>query len=207
MSHGFGRTRWRRFAVVLLPSVGVCTALGIAMAQGALAASFLISGQRFQVTADKLTLRGLSIYPMVDVSKKHELVPVLVTGARHAEISGLCQAAELDLPVVGTYTLTLTGSGERPTEATNLFLDTTFETVGQANFRNIDIGIAQGEITKGPVDPGDRNSRFFDPSGFGQQASSATLTDVSVTLVAISAATFDVPGLRVRIDRGHRDCP
>ncbi|MFB8034197.1 DUF6230 family protein [Streptomyces sp. NPDC056004] len=71
----------------------------------------------------------------------------------------------------------------------------------------VDIGIAQGEITEGPVDPGDRNSRFFDPSGFGRQASSLISTDVGVTGVAISAATFDVPGLRVHIDRGHRHCP
>ncbi|MGW1721949.1 DUF6230 family protein [Streptomyces sp. NPDC002306] len=206
MSHRVGRTRWRRFAAILIPGVTVCAVLGIAMAQGALAASFLISGYRFQVTADTLTARGVSIYTMVDVTKKHELVPVVVTGARHATVSGLCESATVDLPVVGTYTVTLTGGDEQPAEATNLFIDATFEAAGQANFQNVDIGIAQGAITKGPIDPGDRDSRYFDPSGFGQQATSVTLKDVSVTTVAVSAATFDIPDLRLRIERGRHSC-
>ncbi|MFF1568644.1 DUF6230 family protein [Streptomyces sp. NPDC058293] len=206
MSHHVGRTRWRRFAAVLVPCFAVCAGLGIAMAQGALAASFLISGQKFKVTADTLTVRGLSIYPMVDVTKKHELVPVLVTGARHATLSDLCQSFQVDIPMLGTYTLTLTGGDERPAEASNLFLDATFEAAGQANFRGIDIGIAQGAITKGPINPGDRDSRFFDPSGIGQQATSVTLTDVSVTAVALTAATFDIPDLRVQIKQGDHEC-
>jgi hypothetical protein len=206
MSHRAGRTRWRRFAVILVPNVVACAVLGVAMAQGVLAASFLISGQRFQVTADSLTVRGFSIYPMVDVSKKGERVPVLVTGARHATVSGLCQSVPIDLPVLGSHTLKLTGGNQRPATASDMFLDSTFEAVGQADFRDIDIGIAQGEITKGPVNPGDRNSRFFDPSGFGQQAESATLTNVHVTAVAISAGTFNITGLRLQLEKGHHEC-
>ncbi|MFE9488263.1 DUF6230 family protein [Streptomyces sp. NPDC006641] len=206
MPHRAGRTRWRRFAVILVPSVAACAALGIAMAQGALAASFLISGQRFQVTADALTIRGFSLYSMVDVSRRGEAVPVLVTGAGHAAISGLCQSVTVDVPVLGPQTLKLTGGNERPAEASNMFLDATFESVGQANFNGIDIGIAQGEITKGPVSPGDRDARSFDPNGFAQQAESATLTDVHVTAVAISAGTFNVPGLHVQIQQGRHEC-
>ncbi|MFD0502209.1 hypothetical protein ACFQ0G_52590 [Streptomyces chiangmaiensis] len=54
MLHRSGRTCWRRFAAVLVPSLAAVAALGIGMAQGALAASFFISGQRFQVAADTL---------------------------------------------------------------------------------------------------------------------------------------------------------
>ncbi|MFB7493336.1 DUF6230 family protein [Streptomyces sp. NPDC056161] len=206
MPHHVGRTRWRRFATILVPAVAVCATLGIAMAQGVLAASFLISGQRFQVTADTLTARGLSIYGMVDVAKKGEKVPVLVTGARHATIGGLCESVPIDIPGLGSHTLKVTGGNDRPAEASNMFLDATFEAAGQANFKGVDIGIAQGEITKGPIDPGDRDSRFFDPSGFGQQADSVSLTDVRVTAVAVSAGTFNVPGLRVEITQGDHAC-
>ncbi|MGW0204749.1 DUF6230 family protein [Streptomyces sp. NPDC003233] len=206
MSHRAGRTRWRRFAAVLVPSIAACAALGIAMGQGALAASFLISGQRFQVTADTLTARGLSIYGMVDVTRQGERVPVQVTGSRHSTISGLCESVVIDVPVLGPQTLKLTGGDERPVEASNLFLDTAFQSAGQAEFRGLDQGIAQGEITKGPINPGDRNSLFFDPNGFGQQATSVTLTDVHVTAVALSAGTFSIPGLRVRIEHGRHEC-
>ena len=206
MPHRAGRTRWRRFATVLVPSIAACAMLGVAMAQGVLAASFLISGQRFKIAADTMTIRGLSLYGTVDVTRKGEKVPVQVTGARHATISGLCQSVPVEVPVLGWLTLRTTGGDERPVEASELFIDTTSESVGQADFRNLDIGIAQGEITKGPINPGDRDSRLFDPSGFGQQATSVTLTDLQVTAVAVSAGTFNVPGLRVQIEHGRHDC-
>ncbi|MFF1832997.1 DUF6230 family protein [Streptomyces sp. NPDC058231] len=206
MPHRKGKTNWGRFAVILVPGVVACVALGIAMAQGALAASFFISGQRFQVAADALTLRGVSIYGMVDVTNEGDPVPVLVTGARHATVSGLCQSVLVDIPVLGPYTLKLTGGNERPAEASDLFLDSTTTLAGQADFTDIDIGVAQGAITKGPIDPNDRSSQFFDPNGFGQQAASATLTNFRVTTVAVSAGTFRIPGLRLSLERGHDEC-
>ncbi|MEV6115873.1 DUF6230 family protein [Streptomyces sp. NPDC052109] len=176
------------------------------MAQGALAASFFISGRKFQVTADSLTARGFSLYGMVDVTRKHELVPVVVTGFRHATLSGLCQSFLVDIPVLGTQTLRLTG-GDRPAEASDLFIDATAETAKSTNFNGLDIGVAQGAITKGPVNSGDKNSPYFDPDGVGQQAVSATLTDVRVSAVAVSTGTFSVPGLRLQLEQGNHACP
>ncbi|SED87722.1 DUF6230 family protein [Streptomyces sp. Ag109_O5-10] len=206
MSHRGGRTRWRRFAVVLVPGVAACAAVGVAMAQGALAASFFISGQRFQVSADRLTARGFSLYGMVDVTRKHELVPVVVSGFRHATVDGLCQSVVVDVPVLGTQTLRLTGGGGRPAEASNLFIDATSESVAEANFGSLDIGVAQGAVTKGPIRPGDRDSRFFDPDGVAQQALTTTLDDVRVTAAAVSAGTFNIPGLRLRVEHGNHPC-
>ncbi|WP_330336066.1 DUF6230 family protein [Streptomyces sp. NBC_00557] len=206
MSHCAGRTRWRRFAVVLLPSVAACAAVCVAMAQGVLAASFLVSGRPFQVTADSLTARGFSLYGMVDVTRKHGLVPVMVSGFRRATIRGLCQSYVVDIPVLGTQTLRLTGGG-RPAEASDLFIDATSETAQGATFTGLDIGVAQGAITKGPVRPGDRDSRFFDPDGVSQQAVSATLTDVRSNAVALSAGTISIPGLRVQLEHGNHACP
>jgi hypothetical protein len=192
--------------VVLLPSVAACAAVCIAMGQGALAASFLISGRSFQVTADSLTARGFSLYGMVDVTRKRELVPVMVSGFRRATIRGLCQSYVVDIPLLGPQTLRLTGSG-RPAEASDLFIDATSQAATDANFTGLDIGVAQGAITKGPVRPEDRGSRFFDPDGVSQQAVSTTLTDVRSNAVALSAGTFSIPGLRVRLEHGNRACP
>jgi hypothetical protein len=201
-----GRTCWRRFAAALIPGLVASAALAIAMAQGVLAASFFISGQRFQVAADTLTMHGFSLYGMVDVPRKGKPVPVMIVGARHATVSGLCQSVVVDIPVLGPQTLRLTGGNEHPAEATNLFIDATSETVGQANFSGSDTGIAQGAINKGPVNPGDRDSRFFDPNGVGQQAVSATLTNVRVTAVAVSAGTFNIPGLHQQVEQGRHEC-
>ncbi|MFF3326324.1 DUF6230 family protein [Streptomyces sp. NPDC002889] len=205
MPYGVGRTRWKRFALVLVPGVTAAAALGLAMAQGALAASFFISGQRFQVGADSLTVRGLSIYGMVDVPRQGAPVPVVVTGLRHAKIDGLCQSVVVPIPVLGTYTLRLTGDGARA-EAKDMFIDGTSLAAGQASLDDLEIGVAAGSLTKGKINPDDRDSRFFDPNGIAQQAASATLTDVRVTAVAVSAATLNVPGLNVRLVKGRDEC-
>ncbi|MEU6097307.1 DUF6230 family protein [Streptomyces sp. NPDC047079] len=206
MLHRSGRTCWTRFAAVLLPAVAAAAALGIGMAQGALAASFLISGQRFQITADTLRGRGASIYPLVDVTRKGALVPVVVLGFRHAEISRLCLSVELPVPMLGPYTLRLTSADGRRVEAANLFIDVTSVRAEQAHADDIDIGVAAGAVRKGPIDPGDRNSRFFDPNVFAQQAESVVLNDVRATSVATSAGTLNIPGLDLRIEQGRHRC-
>ncbi|MER7810153.1 DUF6230 family protein [Streptomyces sp900116325] len=204
MSHGCGRTRWKRFALVLVPSTAAAAALGIGMAQGALAASFFISGERFQFAADTLTTRGTSIYGMVDVTREGRHVPVVVTGASHATIEGLCESVAVEIPVLGLYTLRITG-GDRA-EARDIFIDATALSAGRATLNNLDVGVAAGSITKGPIAPGDRNSGLFDPNGFAQQATSAILTDVRVNAVAISAATLSVPDLQVSVRQGSHRC-
>ncbi|MET8449110.1 DUF6230 family protein [Streptomyces sp. NPDC005209] len=206
MSHGAGRTRWKRFAAILVLGVASSATVAVAMAEGVLAASFFISGQKFQVAADKMVTRGVSIYGMVDVTSQRELVPVVVTGARHAKITGLCQSVLIDVPVLGPQTLRVTGGNVRPAQASNLFLDATSQTADEVDFTGLDIGIATGEITKGLINPGDRHSRFFDPNGVGQQADSSTLINVHWTAVAVTAGTFSVPGLRTQVEQGRHEC-
>ncbi|MEU6370032.1 DUF6230 family protein [Streptomyces sp. NPDC046931] len=206
MLHRSGRTCWKRFTGVLIAGVTTSAALGIGMAQGALAASFLISGERFQVAAHTLRARGVSIYPMIDVAKKGTLVPVVVLGFRKAYITGLCLSVELPVPVLGPYTLVLTGGERRRVEASNLFIDATSVSAAQANTTDIDIGVAAGAIRKGPINPGDRKSRFFDPNVFAQQAQSVFLADVRVTSVAVTAGTLNIPGLNLRLKPGRHRC-
>ncbi|GAA3909433.1 DUF6230 family protein [Streptomyces lannensis] len=206
MLHRSGRTSWRRFGAILVPSLAAAAALGIGMAQGALAASFLISGQRFQLSADILSGRGVSIYPMVDVTRKGALVPVVVLGFRHAQINRLCLSVVIPIPVLGPYTLVVTGGTGRPVEAANLFIDATSVAAAQANTKNIDIGVAAGAVTKGPINPKDRNSRWFDPNVFAQQAQSVVLKNVRVISVATSAGTLNVPNFRMRVEQGNNPC-
>jgi hypothetical protein len=61
-----GKIRWRRFAVILIPSLGAVTALMVLTAEGALAASFSISGQQFQVSADSLQGTGFQQFGTID---------------------------------------------------------------------------------------------------------------------------------------------
>jgi len=53
-----GRTRWRRFAAIMVPAVVAAGAIVLGMANGAIAASFSVSGSQFKVSADQLDGKG-----------------------------------------------------------------------------------------------------------------------------------------------------
>lgn len=207
MAAVFGRTRWKRFAVILVPSLAVTAALGLSMAQGALAASFFISGDEFKIASESISARGLSIYGTVDTTRQGTHVPVVVAGFRAARVRGLCQSVVVPIPVLGPYTLRLTAADRgEPAEASGLFIDASALAAAHATISNLDIGIAAGSLTTGPVSPQDRDSPFFDPNSVAQQGSSTTLTGVRVNAVALSAGTFDLPGLGVVLNKGLTEC-
>ncbi|MEV6594596.1 DUF6230 family protein [Streptomyces acidicola] len=203
-----GGTRWKRFAVVMVPSVAATAAIGVALAQGALAASFSVSGQSFKVTADRLDGTGFSQYGAIDqgYTLKGEKVarPVAVSAFRNATISNMCQSVVTpDIPLVGTVSLKLTaGTGGTKVEAENLYIDVE-ELSADATFKNIDIGVAAKDASKGP---GMAKGEQANPFGFGQQSDVATLTDVKQTAWATTAGTFKLSNLKMSLHKGANEC-
>lgn len=193
-----GGTRWRRFAVVMVPSVAATAAIGVALAQGALAASFAVSGQQFKVTAKTLHGTGFEQYGSIDAPSGKGPVPVAVSAFTDATIKGLCQSVVVPTPI-GDVTLKLTaGNGSKTVTAKNLYIDLD-QLDADATFNNINIGVAAGEKGAGPgIKPGDK----ADPNSFAQEADSADLTGVKQTAWATSAGTFKLAGLSLRIHKG-----
>jgi hypothetical protein len=207
MAHSLGRTRWKRFAVIMVPGMAVATALGVGMAKGVLAASFFVSGQPFQLSVESLVGHGMSAYSTIDVTRNGVRIPVEVTGLRFAMIRGLCESVVTPVPFLGPYTLRLTGADRvRRAEARDIFIDFTSFTARQQNSHDLNVGVAAGALTKGPVNPGDRHSRFFDPNGVAQQASTVYLADARWQAIALTAVTLDVPDVRVRLRAGQHEC-
>ncbi|MER6093770.1 DUF6230 family protein [Streptomyces bluensis] len=203
-----GGTRWKRFAVVMVPSVAATAAIGVALAQGALAASFSVSGQSFKVTADRLDGTGFSQYGAIDegytLKGEKAVHPVAVSAFRSATISNMCQSVVTpDVPFVGSVSLKLTaGTGGTKVKADNLYIDVE-DLSADATFRNIDIGVAAKDASKGPgMAKGDRAN----PYGFAQQADSATLTDVKQTAWATTAGTFKLSNLKMSLHKGVNEC-
>lgn len=147
-----GRVRWRRFALLTVPAVAVTAGLGIALAQGALAASFAVSGQQFKVSAKSLEGEGFAQYGSVDVNAREELIPVAVTAIREARLDSLCQSVVTSLPIIGDISLNLTAGRDKPVEASNLFVDAT-QLSGDAVFTNIEIGRDASTLDKGRRTP------------------------------------------------------
>ncbi|MFE5895397.1 DUF6230 family protein [Streptomyces sp. NPDC056468] len=204
-----GGTRWKRFAVVMVPSVAATAAIGVALAQGALAASFSVSGQSFKVTTDKLVGTGFSQYGALDegytLSGKKTVHPVAVSGFKSATISNMCQSVVTpDVPILGSVSLILrAGQGNTPVEAKNLYIDVA-ELEADATFENIDIGVAAKDANKGPGMKG--GGEQANPFGFAQQADKATLSNVKQTAWATTAGTFKLSGLKMSLSTGVKEC-
>ncbi|MET9436651.1 DUF6230 family protein [Streptomyces sp. NPDC006551] len=196
---GDGRVRWRRFAVLAVPGIALTAGLGIALAQGALAASFAVSGQQFKVSATSLTGKGFAQYGSVDVNAREELIPVAVTAIKEAELKSLCQSVVTSLPVIGDISLNLTAGQKTPVEATNLFVDAT-QLSGNAAFTNIEIGRDASTLDKGPE--GAQGMQDL----FAQQADTITITDLRQTAWATNAGTFKLSGLNMKISKGTKEC-
>jgi hypothetical protein len=198
-----GGTRWKRFAVVMVPSVAATAAIGVALSQGALAASFSVSGQQFKVSADRLDGKGFVQYGAVDSTKVGKK-PVAVVGFNEAKIRNLCQSVVVPVPAFGDVTMKL-GAGvdpSTPVEAKKLYIDAD-DLGANAQFNNIDIGVAADSTSKGP---GPAKGDKFAPGSFAQQAESATFTDVKQRAWATTAGTFKLSGLKMAVKAGKNEC-
>ncbi|MGW2086619.1 DUF6230 family protein [Streptomyces sp. NPDC001880] len=206
-----GGTRWKRFALVMVPSVVATAAVGVGLAQGALAASFSVSGQSFKVRADKLVGHDFVQYGSVatgkDLKGDDAAHAVAVSGFSDATITNMCQSVVTpNLPFgLGNVTLQLNAgtNPKKPVKATNLYLDVA-ELDADAYFEHIDIGVAAGDVGKPGIQSG--TEKKVNPNGFAQRAESATLTNVKQTAWATTAGTFKLSNLSLRLHSGVKEC-
>ncbi|GHB59764.1 cholesterol esterase [Streptomyces cirratus] len=196
---GTGGVRWRRFALLTVPAVAVTAGLGIALAQGALAASFAVSGQQFKVSAKSLEGEGFAQYGSVDVNAREDLIPVAVTAIKEAKLHSLCQSVVTTLPLIGDISLNLTAGGKEPVEASNLFVDAT-QLSGDAVFSNIEIGRDASTLDKGPAEAVGMQDLF------AQQADTVAISNLHQTAWATNAGTFKLSGLSMGISKGKKEC-
>ncbi|MFE3902733.1 DUF6230 family protein [Streptomyces sp. NPDC059153] len=202
-----GGTRWKRFALVMVPSVVATAAVGVGLAQGALAASFSVSGQSFKVHADKLVGHDFVQYGSIatgkDLKGNDAAHAVAVSGFSDATITNMCQSVVTpNLPFgLGNVTLQLKAgtNPKNPVKATNLYLDVA-ELDTDAYFKNIDIGVAAGSVGKPGIQSG--TEKVVNPNGFAQRAETAVLKDVKQEAWATTAGTFKLSNLSLRLYSG-----
>ncbi|MEU8528042.1 MULTISPECIES: DUF6230 family protein [Streptomyces] len=203
-----GGTRWKRFAVVMVPSVAATAAIGVGLAQGALAASFSISGQEFKVKADSLVGKDFVQYGSVasgkDLKGQPFAEPVGVSGFSEAWISNMCQSVVTpDVPFIGNVSLELRAGTDpaKPVYAKDIYLDVS-SLKADAEFGNIDIGVAAGSLK----DPGIQPGTQANPYGFSQRAKTAKLTNVEQKAWATTAGTFKLSNLSLKLHKGTKEC-
>ncbi|MFF7638112.1 DUF6230 family protein [Kitasatospora sp. NPDC008050] len=226
MSQTYGKTSWKRFALVMVPSIAATAVVGVGIAQSALAASFSVSGQSFKVSTDHLRGTNFAQFGSVDAETNGTPHVIAVSAFDHATIHNLCQSVVTDIPLLGKYTLTLhageaaeQNASDDPSvtdpstdpgqvQATNLLIDLD-QLNADATFTDIKIG--QDASTLG----GTATQNWKDiqghpkPSGalgFAQSAPNAALHNVQQEAWATSAGTFKLPGLKLGISKGANEC-
>jgi Family of unknown function (DUF6230) len=186
-----GRTRWRRFAAVMVPAVVAAGVIVVGMANGAIAASFAVSGSTFKVSASRLEGTGFVQYGGTVTEKNGTTHLVAVSGIASAKLFDLCQSVKV--PQLPVSLVIKAGGGGTPAEASDLLIDAT-QLSGNATFTNINIGQDASTLTKaGPNAHGALGQ-------FGQQADSVTITDLRQVAWATTAGSFTLNGLSLNVD-------
>ncbi|GAB1640319.1 DUF6230 family protein [Krasilnikovia sp. MM14-A1259] len=189
----YGGTNWRRFAVAVGVPTLVAGGIVLGIANGALAATFSVSGQSFKISADKLEGEGFAQYGGTVHQEKVGELPVALSGINKAKLTNLCQSVKTPgLPI--TLTIRAGREAGQPAEATQLLIGLT-ELSGDADFKNINIGASSSTLTKGGPDAHDNNA-----GGFGQEADSVVITNLRQIGYSATAATFNLKGLSLKLN-------
>jgi uncharacterized protein DUF6230 len=191
-----GRTRWRRFAIVLGAGLALSITVMVGVANGAIAANFAVSGSTFKVSADKLVGTGFVQYGGVVHKKDGTQIPVAVSGIGSVtEMDNLCQS----VVVPGGISLVIRAGKSKPVTATDLLIDMT-QLSGDASFGNISIGQDASTLDQAP------NLPKGAVGGFGQQAETVTITNLQQVAWSTSAGSFNLNGLDLHVSLSGEQC-
>jgi hypothetical protein len=196
-----GRTSLKRLGIVAVPTVVAAGALGVMMANGAIAASFAVSGQQFKLSAGSLSGQGFVQYGSVDHLVNGSKIPVAISAFKTATISNLCQSVVTPVPGIGNVTLTITAGGHgSPVQASELIIDMQQLDASDATFTNINIGQDASTLS------GSATGAQGKPLMFGQQAETASLTGVKQIANSTNAGTFELHDMSMKVSLGDTPC-
>ncbi|PZF93955.1 DUF6230 family protein [Micromonospora deserti] len=188
-----GRTRWRRFAALMVPATAVAGTIVFGMSNGAIAASFAVSGETFKVSASELNGEGFVQYGRIAEEADGTKHPVAVSGIRNARLHNLCQSVKpKGTPVVLTIRA---GGGGTPVRASDLLIDMD-SLEGDAEFKNINIGQDAATLDAGP------KGAVGEKKSFGQQSDTVTIKNLRQVARSTHAGTFTLTGLKLKVSVG-----
>ncbi|MGC4895168.1 DUF6230 family protein [Micromonospora sp. DT31] len=190
-----GRTRWRRFAAMMVPATAAAGAILFGMSSGAIASDITVSGQTFKIGADRLEGDGFKQYGGIvrekgENGKAGATRPIAMAEISSAELYRLCQSVRADLPGLPVVLTINAGEGKEPARAKDLVIAMD-SLEGNATFTNIKIG----------RDASDLNPTAQKGS-FGQNSDRVTIRDLKQVSRYTTAATFNLVGLRLKVNVG-----
>jgi hypothetical protein len=191
----YGRTNWRKFAVSIGVPLAVAAGLVIALEQGAIAASFTVSGSSFKLSADELNGKGFTQYSGALNTGKGPYITAL-SGINSADITKLCQTVAAPNPLGGSVVMRIdAGDNGTPAHADNLLIGMD-DLKGDATFGSIQIGLDASTLdADGAASHGQAGS-------FGQQAATVDIKNLQQTATYTSAGTFKLTHMHLHLFTG-----
>jgi uncharacterized protein DUF6230 len=196
----YGRTNWRRFAVSIGVPLAVAAGLVVALEQGAIAASFQVSGQDFKLSADHLHGDGFTQYsdflPQASGADAQGQKVTAISGIDTAWMTNLCQTVHAPTPFGDVVMRIEAGQGKTEADrvtASHLLIGMS-DLQGEADFKDIQIGVADGSLDRDKFD-----THGHDPAGFGQQAKTVDIDQLRQTATYTSAGDFKLTHMKLHL--------
>ncbi|MHA6797936.1 DUF6230 family protein [Bounagaea algeriensis] len=195
-----GRTRWLVFAIVFVCGLAGVGVMFAGLSNGALAASFAVSGTSYKATADQLDANGVVQYGSVDQSAD-QAHPVMVNGFSEARLDNFCQSILLDdMPGIGQMTLRIEAPGDDGMTAENLVLGVE-QVNGDLTLDDVQIGRDAGTFDAGPS-----GGEHATTGNFGIQAGSMHLSDLKQKAWSTTASTLRLNQVEISAEPGRNEC-
>ncbi|WP_419992623.1 DUF6230 family protein [Streptomyces boninensis] len=193
-----GRTDFRRSAAVAVPALLAVTAMGVMMAEGAMAATFAVSGTNFKVSSGKLSSDGLASYVDVDRSADGKGHPVSLLAMNNVKLSTICQSTKVKTPV-GTVVFRLQAGGDAgPVTADKLVIDAD-DLTGDSQFGSAQIGRDAASLNNVPGVKGKSG-------GFGLQVDDVNVKGVRSRAWTAMGGNFKLKGMRINLGLDGKEC-
>ncbi|WP_037734451.1 DUF6230 family protein [Streptomyces sp. 303MFCol5.2] len=194
-----GRTHWGRSALMFVPCTLAVGALGIALAEGAIAASFAVSGTAFKVSASEVTAQGVSSFPSSIGGSADDAKPVLLAAVKDGTVSDVCVSLKQKLPLVGEISMLVHSGADKPLAGTNLVVNADALTGGGGKVTGVEAGRDASTLTGAPGVTG--------PKGvFGVQADTAVAHDLRSTAYSANGGTLTLEKLEIEFSRSGKQC-
>ncbi|HEX3788893.1 MAG TPA: DUF6230 family protein [Pseudonocardiaceae bacterium] len=190
-----GRTRWPRFAMILLPALFALVLLGAAAATGAVPIAAAETGRHpMKISFTSFSASGATTLPQAFQTRDGRRRTEVVVSLRAMKVRGLCASTRVPTPV-GAYVLRI--STPTITADTLSFAMDSLDGLGvlgqQLNLRH-----ATGLLNGSP------NSS--DQSGFLPLQVGGMTLNVSFTIRWITAHRFHLDGFTMAGGRGQQEC-
>lgn len=205
-------SRAGRSSLLAIPATMVVGLLGVGMAQGLLAANFMVVNKPFAIKSDQVQGAGFAALlhdRLVDNGAAGTSKGMARAGFKSARLDGLCGVVHESIAGV-SYTLKITAGepvngapeGTAEINASDLILEATSVNASNSTFADMYLGKSADDITMGTT-----RLEGGTAGNFGLEAGTVNIANLDASAYTIElVGSIGLPGLKLAIEPGTVGC-